>query len=68
MNKEEMPRLQKAILFVMCNIENLIDKGLMDGPKLVTEGGWQEFKKLEKEGFRPTDDERLAVMKAIGAI
>lgn len=65
---EEMPRIEKAILFTMCNLELLMDKGFVKGEKRVAEKGWLEFESLKEEGFKPTEEELRSAMAALGAI
>ena len=61
----DMPRLQKVMLYTLCLIEGLIDKGFVDGPKTVSEKGWESFEAMKEEGFKPTDEETEIEMAAI---
>jgi len=52
-----MKRSSKVVLYTMGIVEELIDKGLMAGEKLLTSNGIEMFHYLKKRGFKPTEDE-----------
>lgn len=59
---KEMPHGAKVTLWIVNIMESLIDKGLMEGPIEMTDTGREALRRLEADGFEPTDDEIRAAM------
>lgn len=60
--RPEVLRLANATIVTLYNLECLIDKGIVEGPKLLTESGRKEAEKLIAEGFECTEEEIDIVM------
>lgn len=57
---------EEAVLSVTFGtIEDLIDKGMLTGPKVLTEGGRKIVYDLRASGFKPTPEETEWAMRAI---
>lgn len=54
-------RETQALLFVVCTVDTLIDKGLIIGPKHSTKKGREQFEILKESGFEPTEQEMAEI-------
>ena len=54
---EDMTDDAKALAWTLFHIEELIDKGLVDGPKLLNPAKRHEVQALVDSGYRPTDEQ-----------
>jgi len=60
-----MKREHKVVLVVVYGAEELIEKDLLRGPKLLTEEGRAEARRLREGGFIPTLEEAKEVMASL---
>lgn len=57
MTDHEYTNEEKIILFMIYTSEQLIDTGIIEGPKYLTAAGKVTVEKWIEEGYRPTDEE-----------
>lgn len=61
MNDEDISpkvkRLADATVVILSDVESLIDKGILEGPKLLSPAGKEHAEKLKSEGFVATNEE-----------
>ena len=60
MNEDE-----KAMLWTMALIEDLIDDGIMEGPKRITPEGWKLHDELIDDGYEPTGEQIAKCMNEL---
>jgi hypothetical protein len=58
-------RVEDVLIFVVGTLDGLIDKGLVDGQKLLTEEGKEYYCSLVESGFVISDEERDIAMNTI---
>lgn len=55
----------KVVLFVYGALDELIDAGLVEGSKMLTESGRIEYAQLLAENFQPTPEELQSTLNVI---
>ena len=61
----DLPRGQQVSLYAIGIIEDLVDKGVVDGPKLLTDVGRGLFAEARETGFKPTRKELRSAAEAM---
>lgn len=62
---DQLDRMEKVIVYVIGTLEELKEKGLVEGPEPLTESGRAVFAELKEQKFTPTEDEINQVMAFI---
>ena len=58
MEKRDLTRKEKVLLFVFADLNHLVDLGILVGKAVrITPKGKETIEKLESEGFEPTEEE-----------
>lgn len=60
MSKEQTDELShegKVVTWCLGYLHELKEKGMVEGPDMLTPEGWAEFISLKAQGFRPRDSE-----------
>lgn len=58
-------RTEAILVHTMIVLEDLVERGVVSGPKILTEEGRAIAMKLKASGFEPTPDETECAMDAI---
>lgn len=59
---QETSRMADVMAFVLFHLEELVDAGLVKGPKLLTASGRAHVVGLKKSGFEPTHEEQITAI------
>lgn len=62
----KLTRKHKTLLFVLANLDSLVDKGLLvGGRRKLTPSGLEQYNELVAAGFKPTPEEMYSALDEI---
>lgn len=56
---------ERALLYVLGIVHDLMDEGLVDGPRIMTAQGLDVYRQMQADGFRPPQDLVDGAMRAV---
>lgn len=54
---DQLPHIKKVLITAAGVLDELVAKGMVIGPKLLTESGHKILSEIKASGFKPTDEE-----------
>lgn len=52
----QLKETERALLYVLGIVHDLMDEGLVDGPRIMTAQGLDVYRQMQADGFRPPQD------------